>query len=213
MRLTLYRVCVQLRGPRSTRQVELDLGSGAVTSVRWDGQEVCCGLAFLGRGSAWETMPTRMSGHPAVTPADDGGWSVTYACTLGEDGGEAEAEAEADVGLEVTITASMGSSGFPELELDAVCTPTAPQLVVARLGFVALHPVALAGHPLRVTHADGTDEAGAFPTLITAEQPFTAIRALAHAVDCGTALEMRFEGEAEWEMEDQRQWCDASFKT
>ena len=43
-------------------------------------------------------------------------------------------------------------------------------------------------------------------------QPFLDIRAIRHEIAPGRALEVRFEGE--WfEMEDQRNWSDASFKT
>ena len=188
----------------------MDWNTGAVRTVEWEGRTVCSGLAFLGRGATWDTMHTLLAEEPRVVQNDsDGedGWTLSYQSKL------VAASPAGHLDLTVTMSSTLGSDGLPELAVDAVCTPTT-DVVVSRVGFVAMHPSALAGHAVRVTHADGTDELTAFPTLIAPDQPVRSIRALAHAVDGTTLLEMRFEGgDSEWEMEDQRQWCDASFKT
>src|SRR4030095_1455830 len=83
----------------------------------------------------------------------------------------------------------------------------------SRIGICVLHPARdCAGAACRVEHADGSVEEGSFPALISADQPFLEVRAIAHEVAPGVRAEVRFEGDV-FEMEDQRNWTDASFKT
>ncbi|MHB8521071.1 MAG: hypothetical protein ACYDH9_09975 [Limisphaerales bacterium] len=82
-----------------------------------------------------------------------------------------------------------------------------------RIGLCVLHPITeCAGRPCTVEHVDGTVEANWFPQFISPAQPFKQIRAITHEVSPGVQVEVRFEGEV-FEMEDQRNWTDASFKT
>ncbi|MET0674123.1 MAG: hypothetical protein ABWY37_11585 [Microbacterium pygmaeum] len=80
-----------------------------------------------------------------------------------------------------------------------------------RTGLVVLHPPRLAGAPLRATHADGETEETAFPEAISPHQPVFDIAALAW-LDDGFEVSLVFDGDV-FEMEDQRNWSDASFKT
>jgi hypothetical protein len=82
-----------------------------------------------------------------------------------------------------------------------------------RIGLCVLHPLAeCAGAACAVRHPDGRLEAGVFPRFISPHQPFKAIEAITHEVAPGTQAEVRFHGDT-FEMEDQRNWSDASFKT
>ncbi|HVR75429.1 MAG TPA: hypothetical protein VMT52_13930, partial [Planctomycetota bacterium] len=82
-----------------------------------------------------------------------------------------------------------------------------------RLGFCILHPIReCAGAPCRVVHADGSVEEGTFPRLIAPRAPFQEMRAIFHEVTPGVRADLEMEGEI-FEMEDQRNWTDASFKT
>src|SRR5258705_338190 len=65
---------------------------------------------------------------------------------------------------------------------------------------------------LRRGHSASTSEPAQFPDAISAHQPFMNIRALSHEVAPGLKATVRMEGDI-WEMEDQRNWSDASFKT
>lgn len=80
-----------------------------------------------------------------------------------------------------------------------------------RTGLVVLHPYRLAGTPLGVTHPDGSTDHLAFPHRISPHQPARDISALAWTRD-GLNIEVRFAGDV-FEMEDQRNWTDASYKT
>jgi hypothetical protein len=81
-----------------------------------------------------------------------------------------------------------------------------------RTGFCVHHcPDELAGMPVRITHPNGTHTDGRFPRLISPHQPFFDIAAITHHL--GTAeVTFAFEGEV-FEMEDQRNWSDFSYKT
>jgi D-apionolactonase len=85
-----------------------------------------------------------------------------------------------------------------------------------RIGFCVLHPFReCAGASCRVEYVDGTTKTAIFPRLVAAEQPVKDIhdlKAIAHEVQPGVCAELRFEGDV-FEMEDQRNWIDASFKT
>jgi D-apionolactonase len=82
-----------------------------------------------------------------------------------------------------------------------------------RIGICVLHPIAeCAGKAIMIEHADGTVEKGVFPQDIAPHQPFKEIRGLSYEIHANVRAEFQFEGDI-FEMEDQRNWCDASFKT
>jgi D-apionolactonase len=80
-----------------------------------------------------------------------------------------------------------------------------------RTGLVVLHPPGLAGETLRIHHPGGDMEQTRFPAGISPHQPAIDIAGLAWN-DAGLAVDLRFEGDV-FEMEDQRNWTDASYKT
>lgn len=91
-----------------------------------------------------------------------------------------------------------------------------------RLGFCVLHPMDVANARTRIEHVDGTIEEKQLPLHIASQLvingeikpviPFNEMRALTHEVQPGLWAEVRFAGDT-FEMEDQRNWTDASFKT
>jgi hypothetical protein len=82
-----------------------------------------------------------------------------------------------------------------------------------RIGLCVLHSMKeCAGQPVSVEKTDGTVLNGAFPRRVSPHQPFLGIAAMRHEVTPGVEAEVRYEGEV-FEMEDQRNWSDASFKT
>ena len=87
-----------------------------------------------------------------------------------------------------------------------------------RLGLIVLHPPELAGYALTVEHPDGSATETLFPEHISAHQPARDIRNLSwrseQPVDGRGSVEssLKFSGDV-FEMEDQRNWTDASFKT
>jgi bile acid transporter len=81
-----------------------------------------------------------------------------------------------------------------------------------RIGFCMLHGETAAGRPWRLEHTDGATEEGRFPERIAPHQPARDLRAVAHEFAPGRWAKVAFEGDV-FEMEDQRNWTDASFKT
>ena len=81
-----------------------------------------------------------------------------------------------------------------------------------RIGFCVLHGPGAAGQPWVIETADGKISEGQFPKLISPHQPAKNLRAITHEVAPGIRARVDFEGEI-FEMEDQRNWTDASFKT
>ena len=76
-----------------------------------------------------------------------------------------------------------------------------------------LHPLdGVVGRELGVEHASGGTEAFVMPEAISPGQPLFDIRAITHSPEPGLSVTVRFEGDV-FEMEDHRNWSDASFKT
>ncbi|HKT58135.1 MAG TPA: hypothetical protein VJR25_15345, partial [Microbacterium sp.] len=116
-------------------------------------------------------------------------------------------------------TAGLGAelSGTLRVEASAVALTVALELTAHRAfrtnrtGLVVLHPPVAAGAPLRVRHSDGSRETTRFPDRISPHQPVLDIAGLAWQAG-GLDVDVRFRGDV-FEMEDQRNWTDASFKT
>lgn len=85
--------------------------------------------------------------------------------------------------------------------------------VTCRSGLMVLHPLrGVVSLPVRVIHGDGSEQQGRFPDAISPGQPFFDIRALVYQPTPALRLHWAFSGDV-FEMEDQRNWSDASFKT
>jgi len=176
--------------------VEFD--NGNLRYLRVAGVEVLRGLAFLVRDENWGTYVPTLANLRIEQRQD--GFSVTYhaRCARG--------------GMEIAYDASIEGKPDGSLEFVGVATPKT-DFLTARTGFVVLHPLkGVAGRPVEVEHVDGRIERSKFPEQVNPVQPFLHIRALTHEVMRGLKATVRMEGDS-WEMEDHRNWTDASFKT
>ena len=82
-----------------------------------------------------------------------------------------------------------------------------------RIGFCVLHPIEeCAGKSCRIIHSDGSESEAVFPRQISPHQPMMDIRSMKWRPAGGLEAELHFEGDV-FEMEDQRNWTDASYKT
>lgn len=81
-----------------------------------------------------------------------------------------------------------------------------------RIGFCVLHPLSAAGAACVLEHTNGSREKGRFPERIAAHEPFGDLRAIEHELAPGLWAVVTLTGET-FDMEDQRNWTDASFKT
>jgi hypothetical protein len=180
-------------GPLS---VELD--GGNLRYIKVAGVEVLRSLAFLVRDENWGTYVPALSDLVVEQRAD--GFSVRYHAVCKRAGQE--------IGYDARIEGRSDGS----LEFSGEATP-ATDFLTARTGFVVLHPLkGVAGQALEVEHTDGKVEKSTFPALVNPVQPFLHIRSLTHEVLPGLKAVVRMEGDT-FEMEDHRNWTDASFKT
>jgi hypothetical protein len=114
-----------------------------------------------------------------------------------------------DGGAEATLTARFGPDQAARVDFELRARAA---FSTNRAGLTLLHPIqGVAGAPLAVIHPDGRETGTRFPELISPGQPVFDIAGLRHAVQ-GVEVDILFDGEV-FEMEDQRNWSDASFKT
>ncbi len=174
----------------------LDLFDGALRTIRWRGVEVVRAVDCPIRDENWGTY-RQDDVEESWTEHDGGLWCYVRRFTI------------AGGALLGTLTAQIDPSGT----LTASLTLLARQAFrTSRAGFIVLHPIAgVAGTPLTVRHTGGEFEQTEFPALISPAQPAFDITALRHE-RAGIAIELEFSGEV-FEMEDQRNWSDASYKT
>ncbi|WP_162801585.1 hypothetical protein [Brachybacterium saurashtrense] len=169
-----------------------------LADVRCDGHVVLRAVRAVARDVDWATAWPR---EVAVTVDGD---SLTLDLRIH------------DLGLDLAGSLRVAADGDSlriNLDLEALgASPT------NRVGLVVLHPPHLAGTPLQVTHPDGATSALAFPQQVSPHQPARDIAGLAWESGTpageagGFALRLALEGDV-FEMEDQRNWTDASYKT
>jgi D-apionolactonase len=174
-----------------------ELENGQLRYVAFKGVEALRGIAFLVRDRNWGTYTPQIDSMSVKEEA--GSFTVEYRAVC------------ADANQRLQYVARIIGSNEGELMFDAVATPET-NFVTNRAGFVVLHPAGLAGQRVRVTHVDGREEETLFPTQISPSQPIFDIRALSHELAPGLWTTCRMEGDT-FEMEDQRNWTDASYKT
>jgi hypothetical protein len=176
----------------------VELQDGNLGALRYKGHEVLRAISFLVRDRDWGTFApviTDLAVHEA-----EGGFSVTY---------RARFEAPSGASLACDIAVSGNGNG---VSFTADCASDG-DFETARAGFVVLHPVVgVAGEPVQVRHSDGSLEQARWPGQIEPWQPFKDIAAITHRVAPGIMAMTKFDGDV-FEMEDQRNWTDGSYKT
>lgn len=171
---------------------------GDLRYIQFGDREVLRRIYVAIRDRNWGTVPNALSNVQMDVKADS--FRVTYEVVNRQN--------EIDFAWKGAITGDADGTLRCTMEGEARAT-----FLRARIGFCVLHPLReCIGQPCAVEHVDGTVEEGMFPVLISPHQPFLEIRALRHEVAPGLHAEVRFDGEV-FEMEDHRNWSDASFKT
>jgi len=177
----------------------VDLSDGNLRTIKYDGVEVLRGVSYLVRDRDWGTYNPAI--HDLNVEQSDHGFSVSY-----------QARCEGPDATKLAIDVRIEADNNGTLTFDAVAN-TATGFETNRCGFCILHPiVGVAGSPVTVEHVDGTRSETHLPDLIEPWQPFKDMRAITHEAMPGVFAECRMEGDT-FEMEDQRNWSDASYKT
>jgi D-apionolactonase len=187
---------MQLRaGPLS---LFFDPHTGWIRYLRAGRSEVLHGIYCAVRDTEWRTVLPRISGLSADVQADSFTLAFNAECIA----------REVDYLWHGTICGS--SDGRVEFRMEGEARSF---FFANRIGLCVLHPVSgCCGTPFTCLRTDDTQSAGEFPVAISPHQPVKDVASIAHQVAPGLTCTVRFEGDV-FEMEDQRNWTDASYKT
>ena len=174
------------------------LDNGALRYIKYRGVEVLRGIAYLIRDKNWGTYAAAIESLKVRQGTD--GFTVSYTATA------------SDRTQGIRYAARIEAKADGTVLFQATATPLA-DFLTNRTGFVILHPlVGVVGEPVEIVHTDGKQRKSRFPKIISPGQPVFDIRALTHTVMPGVTAEVLMEGN-KFEMEDHRNWMDASYKT
>jgi len=82
-----------------------------------------------------------------------------------------------------------------------------------RIGICVHHPISsCSGQTVMVTRPDGTSHQSVFPEMVSPHQPLLEIQQMQWTTTDKTIVQLFFDGDI-FEMEDQRNWSDSSYKT
>ncbi|CAH1651950.1 D-apionate lactonase [Hyphomicrobiales bacterium] len=178
-------------------KLSAELDAGNLRHIRFGGVEIIRAISFIVRDHNWGTY------NPVITDlainGTDAGLTVTYKAVARDERQSFSYAAEITLGEDGTL--AFAATGAADTAF-----------LTNRTGFVVLHPSAASGLPVTIEHADGVVEEGRFPESIDPVQPMMNLRALIHEAAPGLRVSCRMEGDV-YEMEDQRNWTDVSYKT
>src|SRR5436190_5577645 len=170
-----------------------DASNAFIRHIRWGGQELVRAIYGAVRDHNWATIPSAITN--LKTELGNDSFRITFDVTC--------CEREIDYFWRGSIRGD--PSGKVTYVFDGEARSNFQR---NRIGLCVLHPVEdCAGRRCAIEHVDGSREIGTFPRTIWPEQPFFDIRAIEYS-----QVQIRCEGET-FEMEDQRNYGDASFKT
>jgi D-apionolactonase len=214
-----YRMSTILNGRRRATVAAIPLRAGPLTMlfepdtlwlryVRLGRREVLRAVYVAVRDHNWDTVAPVVSDLEVVTRGD--GFVVSF--DVRHDDGVVGFAWRGELSGDADGTVRYAMDGRAERDFRR-----------NRIGFCVLHPMAeCAGSPCELVHGDGSREEGVFPQAIAPQtyvggrprphEPFVGLRSMRHEATPGVFATVAFEGEA-FELEDQRNWTDASFKT
>ena len=174
-----------------------ELEDGNLRHIRYNGLEIIRAVSFIARDRNWGTYQPQIS--KLQVEQDKSGFRVSYEAVVGDD--------QQQLRYLALITGTAQRLSFEG-------SGTAlTNFLTNRTGFVVLHPLSgVVGNAVSIERVDGTTEDGLFPVLIDPVQPMMNLRALTHQPVDGLSVRCQMDGDI-FEMEDQRNWTDASYKT
>ncbi len=175
----------------------LDADNASLRYIRIGSHEVLRGINAPIRNQDWSTIAPKVSNLRVENRGD--AFHVTFDVLCSKD--------DIDFRWKGSITGS--EKGLLEFTFDGEAISSFKR---NRIGFCVLHGPSAAGQPWKIETVDGKTSEGQFPKFISPNQPAKNLRAITHEVAPGIRARVEFEGDV-FEMEDQRNWTDASFKT
>ena len=178
--------------------VQVRYEAGFLRYLTLNGQEVVRMIYFAVRDHLWQTAQLSITNEVITHTVDsfriDYQWH-TY-----------------DLGIQITGGVVIEGARDGSISFDFY-GEAVNQFASNRVGICVLHPLdGVTGEPCQITHPDGRHTDGRFPRFISPHQPFLNIRQLRWQPASGHGLQLDFDGDV-FEMEDQRNWTDSSFKT
>ena len=178
--------------------LSVEFDNGNLRYIRLNGVEVLRALSFLVRDENWGTYTPVLRNLSIKQHASS--FVVSYQATCSRQNQSIDYVAH----IEGHADGSLIFSGKAIPQTD---------FLTARTGFVVLHPLTgVVGQSLKVEHLDGKVTNSQFPEDVNPDCPFRNVRALSHQVLPGVWSRCVMQGDT-FEMEDHRNWTDASFKT
>ncbi len=171
---------------------------GELRRIRLGDREVIRRIYMTVRGPDWSTIPAEITGLEVEQQPE--GFVINYLALY----------REGDVDFSWYVGIRGDADGVIRLQATGMA---ASAFDTNRVGICVLHPLReCTGMPALVRAEDGSVREGRFPESIQPHQPFLAFNEIAHVVEKEWLAVLRLEGET-FEMEDQRNWTDGSFKT
>lgn len=177
-----------------------DRSSGFLRQIRLGDHEVIRGIYGTVRDAQWATVT------PVVTVLREFIHGDSFEIEF-----EASCQSErANLRYRWTGLISGDASGKIAFSFDGIAESS---FLRNRIGLCLLHPILeCAGKPCTIEHGDGTTTEGVFSKAIAPQPLFTEMTTISHEAVFGATVKVQFEG-GDFEMEDQRNWTDHSYKT
>ena len=166
--------------------------------IRMNGEEVIRAVSFVVRDKDWATLIPEISDLRIEEEASR--FRISYRAGVAAKGECFAYSVAIDGSADGVLTyAGRGT--------------TQTGLLTNRTGFVVLHPIeGVSGSPATIMHTTGEKVETRFPVEIDPVQPMMDLREIIHHTPGGQRVSCLMEGDT-FEMEDQRNWTDASYKT
>jgi hypothetical protein len=172
--------------------------AGALRHIRAGETEILRMIYPAIRDPYWGTIPGTISDEQIEENRD--AFSIRYKCRY--------REGDIDYLSSVQIRGSRDNSLAFSMEGEALSS-----FKKNRMGLNILHPIRqCAGRMCKVTTPEGREYSAEFPVDISPHQPMKDIRSMAWTLAGEIHASLELSGEV-FEMEDQRNWTDASYKT
>jgi len=175
----------------------LEFRDGDLWHIRAAGAEAVERIYFALRDENWGTVPFRIEGLSHGAGPD--GFRISFQALHDSGGIRFQWRAVIEGKAEGTIRYTVAGEALSAFRKN-------------RIGLCVHHPLACMGREIVVTRPDGRSEKRVFPRLISPHQPVLDIRSMRYGFAQGREIDIAFSGDI-WEMEDQRNWSDANFKT
>ena len=189
---------------KKTKPLQIEVGllsfelfNGALRNIFFKNKEILRGIAYVSRDKNWGTYDYEIKDLQIYENSKT--FNIIYTAKVNDKTQSLNMQAKIE-----------GSTEGLKFSMEAI---PATNFITNRTGFVILHPlIDIVGQPVEIEETNGSIREGYFPLEIKPDQPFFNIRSLTNFFDSGVKVSIKFSGD-KFEMEDQRNWLDASFKT